>query len=84
MLLSVRLDLDYKSVYYFLFFLSICESHLSPLLILFRALASKDATKKKKKKKLHPQTLLYLFYQLILQLILHPSFYFYIQSNKIK
>ena len=32
---------------------------------------------------LHPQTLLYLFYQLILQLTLHPSFYFYIQPNKI-
>ena len=40
--------------------------------------------KKKKKKKsiLHPQTLLYLFYQFILQLILHPNFYFYIQLNK--
>ena len=41
--------------------------------------------KKKKKKKhiLHSQTLLYLFYQLILQLTLHLNFYFYIQPNKI-
>ena len=38
--------------------------------------------KKKKKSILHPQTLLYLFYQFILQLILHPNFYFYIQLNK--
>ena len=40
----------------------------------------------KKKKKNHillSQTLLYLFYQLILQLTLHFSFYFYIQPNKI-
>ena len=32
---------------------------------------------------LHPHTLLYLFYQPILQLNLHPTFYFYIQPNKI-
>ena len=40
--------------------------------------------KKKKKKKtiLHSQTLLYLFYQPILQLTLHPNFYFYMQPNK--
>ena len=38
--------------------------------------------KKKKKSILHPQTLLYLFYQFILQLILHSNFYFYIQLNK--
>ena len=47
-----------------------------------RTLAFGDA-KKRKKLTLHPQTLLYLFYQLILQLILYHSFYFYIQSNKI-
>ena len=32
---------------------------------------------------LHTQTPLYLFYQLILQLILHTSSYFNIQPNKI-
>ena len=36
-----------------------------------------------KKHILHPQTLLYLFYQFILQLTLYLSFYFYIQLNKI-
>ena len=46
----------------------------------FRALASMDG---KKILILHPQTQLYLFYQPILQLNLHPNFYFYIQSNKI-
>ena len=45
-----------------------------------RALASGDA---KKKPILHLQTLLYLFYQPILQLTPHPNFYFYIQLNKI-
>ena len=47
-----------------------------------RALASRDA-KKKKKIILHSQTLLYLFYQFILQLTIRPNFYFYIQPNKI-
>ena len=37
----------------------------------------------KKKTILYPQTPLYLFYQSILQFTLHPSFYFYIQPNKI-
>ena len=48
-----------------------------------RALTFEDEKKKKKKLILHPQTLLYIFYQLILQLTLHSSFYFYIQLNKI-
>ena len=39
--------------------------------------------KKKKKLIVHPQTPPYLFYEPILQLTLHHSFYFYIQSNKI-
>ena len=47
-----------------------------------RALAFGNV-KKKKKTILHTQTLLYLFYQLILQLILYLNFYFYIQSKKI-
>ena len=38
---------------------------------------------KKKKLILLSQILLYLFYQLILQLTLHPSSYFYIQPKKI-
>ena len=45
-----------------------------------RALASRDA---KYIFFLYPQTLIYLFYQLILQLTLNLSFYFYIQPNKI-
>ena len=49
----------------------------------FRALAFEDAKKKKKKSIFCLQTLLYLFYQLILQLTPHSNFYFYIQSNKI-
>ena len=54
------------------------------LFVDLRALASENAKKKLKKKLiLHPQTPLYLFYEPILQLTLHPSFYFYIQSNKI-
>ena len=48
-----------------------------------RALTFEDEKKKKKTLILHPQTLLYIFYQLILQLTLHSSFYFYIQLNKI-
>ena len=44
--------------------------------------ASRDA-KKKKKTILQPQTPLYLFYQSILQLTLHPNFYFSTQPNKI-
>ena len=68
---------------------------ISPATNYLRALAFGHAKKKKKKKKiafgyakkkkksiLHPQTLLYLFYQFILQLTLHPNFYFYIQLNK--
>ena len=45
--------------------------------------ASRDAKKKKKKTILQPQTPLYLFYQSILQLTLHPNFYFSTQPNKI-
>ena len=67
---------------------------ISPATNYLRALAFGYAKKKKKKKKhlgmpkkkksiLHPQTLLYLFYQFILQLTLHSNFYFYIQLNKI-
>ena len=48
-----------------------------------RALTFEDEKKKKKTLILHPQTLLYIFYQLILQLTIHSSFYFYIQLNKI-
>ena len=47
-----------------------------------RALTFEDE-KKKKTLILHPQILLYIFYQLILQLTIHSSFYFYIQLNKI-
>ena len=32
---------------------------------------------------LYSQTLLYLFYQSILQLTIYPNFYFYIQPNKL-
>ena len=49
-------------------------------LLLLRAIPSEDA---KRCPILHPQTLIYLFYQLILQLFIYPSFYFYIQTNKI-
>ena len=38
---------------------------------------------KKTKFILYSQTLLYLFYQSILQLTIYPNFYFYIQPNKL-
>ena len=48
-----------------------------------RALTFEDEKKKKRTLILHSQILLYIFYQFILQLTLHSSFYFYIQLNKI-
>ena len=48
----------------------------------FRALTSEDAKKKKKNSILHPQTPLYRFYHLILQLTQYSDFIFTYNSLK--
>ena len=67
-------------MYFFLAKNNVLFDPLSTSIGYVRALASRDA---KYIFFLYPQTLIYLFYQLILQLTLNLSFYFYIQSNKI-